>query len=110
MKLVIKDFLAAWQVHELARNLPAHWGTHQHEFDMHGVLASVSLFEPITVYALVDRGIKYGLLFIGLTFLTFVCFELLTPIRFHYAQYAVIGAGLVMFYLVLLSLSEHVVI
>ena len=101
-------FTATWRVHELARNLPSHWNARAYEADVQAVLASVSLFEPITMYALVDRGIKYGVLFIGLTFLTFVCFELLTPIRFHYAQYGVIGVGLVMFYLVLLSLSEHI--
>ena len=42
-----------------------------------------------------------------MTFLTFVCFELTTTIRFHYVQYGVVGAGLILFYLTLLSLSEH---
>lgn len=69
--------------------------------------ASVSLFQPVTGYTLVDRGIKHGVLFIGLTFLSFICFEMLSSMRFHYVQYAVVGAGLVLFYLALLALSEH---
>ena len=47
------------------------------------------------------------MLFIALTYLTFVCFELTTPIRFHYVQYGVVGLGLTLFYMTLLSLSEH---
>jgi inner membrane protein len=67
----------------------------------------VRLFQPVTEYRVVDRAIKYGLLFIALTFLGFVCFELTLDTRFHPVQYGVVGAGLVLFYLALLSLSEH---
>jgi inner membrane protein len=101
-------FTSSWSVHALARDLPANWLIGAYEADLSASLAGVSLFQPITSYTVIDRGIKYGILFIGLTFLTFVCFEMMTVIRFHYIQYGVVGAGLVLFYLALLSLSEHV--
>ena len=71
------------------------------------LLASVRLFQPVTGYQVVDRAIKYGILFIALTFITFVCFELTFSMRFHPVQYGVVGLALVLFYLTLLSLSEH---
>jgi inner membrane protein len=61
----------------------------------------------VTLYKIVDRAIKYGVLFITLTFITFVCFELTLGFRFHPVQYGVVGLALVLFYLALLSLSEH---
>jgi inner membrane protein len=71
------------------------------------MLASVRLFQPVTVYRVVDRAIKYGVLFIALTFLTFVCLELTVRLRVHPVQYGVVGIALVLFYMTLLSLSEH---
>lgn len=99
-------FSARWAVHELALGLPT--GRLQSPAESIAAMdyATVSLFQPVTGYTRVDRGIKYGVLFIGLTFLTFLCFEMASVVRFHYVQYAVAGAGLVLFYLALLSLSE----
>jgi len=99
-------FSADWLVHELARDLPASWRIIE-EAVPEQTLASVRLFQPVTGYRVVDRAIKYGVLFIALTYLTFVCFELTLGLRFHPVQYGVVGLGLVLFYLALLSLSEH---
>ncbi len=100
-------FTASWQVHELARDLPASWRVSDQTVSTGQMLASVRLFQPVTGYRVVDRAIKYGVLFIALTFLSFVCFELTVGLRFHPVQYGVVGLGLVLFYLALLSLSEH---
>lgn len=102
-----QGFTAEWQVHELARDLPGNWLAGSQEISMSSSSASVAMFQPLTGYRMVDRAIKYGLLFVALTFLAFVCFELTTGIRFHAVQYGVIGSALVLFYLALLSLSEH---
>jgi inner membrane protein len=99
-------FDADWTVHELARNLPDTWIVGTTEPDLH-TSARVVLHDPVSHYHVIERGIKYGVLFIALTYLTFVCFELTTSIRFHYVQYGVVGIGLTLFYLTLLSLSEH---
>ena len=106
--LAADGFEAHWKVHELARDMPAQWLVYGYEPDLQNVSAEVMLFEPVTSYTVVERGIKYGILFIGLTYLTFACFEMLTPIRFHFVQYGVVGAALVLFYLAVLSLSEHI--
>ena len=62
--------------------------------------------QPIGSLSAEQAGAKYALLFIGLTFISFFMFELLraagTPI-----QYALVGMGLAIFYLVLLALTEH---
>ncbi|MGY3945082.1 cell envelope integrity protein CreD [Aeromonas tecta] len=68
---------------------------------------SVSLVQPVDHYQLNERAAKYALLFIGLTFLSFFMFELLKGLRVHPIQYALVGMGLAIFYLVLLALTEH---
>lgn len=68
---------------------------------------SVSLVQPVDHYQLNERAAKYALLFIGLTFISFFMFELLKGLRVHPIQYALVGMGLVVFYLVLLALTEH---
>ncbi|MEI8363255.1 MAG: cell envelope integrity protein CreD [Betaproteobacteria bacterium] len=69
---------------------------------------SVSFVEPINVYSQSDRATKYGLLFIGLSFAGFFIFEILKRLRIHPAQYALVGLGMALFYLLLISLSEHI--
>jgi inner membrane protein len=101
-------FTAEWAVHELARDLPSSWRVDEQKIHLGNSFAFISLFQPVTDYTVIDRAIKYGLLFIALTFLAFVCFELTSGLRFHVVQYGVVGAGLVLFYLALLSLSEHI--
>lgn len=98
-------FSATWSVHALARELPSHWRATEHGIAFGG--AAVTMHEPVTDYRLVDRGVKYGILFISLTFVALLCFEMGSGIRFHYVQYGVTGAGLTLFYLAALSLSEH---
>jgi len=100
-------FRAEWQVHELARNLPDSFLVDAAGPELGPSSASIRLFQPVTEYRIVDRAIKYGLLFVSLTFLSFVCFELTLGLRFHPVQYGVVGIALVLFYLALLSLSEH---
>ena len=100
-------FDADWTIHELARNLPSTWIVGATQTNLQATRAGVVLHDPVSQYHVIERGIKYGVLFVALTFLTFVCFELTTTIRFHYVQYGVVGAGLILFYLTLLSLSEH---
>lgn len=68
---------------------------------------NVSLVQPVDHYQLNERAAKYALLFIGLSFLSFFMFELLRGLRVHPIQYALVGMGLVVFYLVLLALTEQ---
>lgn len=59
-------------------------------------------------HTFVDRMSKYALLIIAMTFLTVLLFELVSGILVSLVQYAMTGAGLIVFYLLLLSLSEHI--
>lgn len=69
---------------------------------------SIGFVEPINVYSQSDRATKYGLLFIGLTFAGFFIFEILKSLRIHPAQYTLVGLAMTLFYLLLVSLSEHI--
>lgn len=68
----------------------------------------VSFIDPVDQYLKSERAIKYALLFIVLTFAGFFLFEVLKNLAVHPVQYALVGVALAFFYLLLLSLSEHV--
>nr|WP_297351536.1 cell envelope integrity protein CreD [uncultured Caldimonas sp.] len=67
----------------------------------------VSFFDPVNPYVLGDRATKYGVLFIVLTFVAVAMVELLKRRRVHPVQYLLVGCALVLFFLMLVSLSEH---
>jgi len=102
-----QGFSANWDVHGLARSLPDIWVHEDQPRSLVSAQMGVKFHNPVTPYTSIDRGIKYGLLFIALTFLTFFCIELITGARFHIVQYAVVSLGLIMFYMTLLAASEH---
>jgi len=68
----------------------------------------VAFIEPVDQYRKTDRAIKYGLLIIGLTFAVFFLFEVLKRLPIHPMQYTFVGVALALFYVLLLSLSEHI--
>jgi len=76
------------------------------EFSAHRL--GVSFIDPLDQYLKTDRAIKYALLFITLTFAGFFLFDVLKKLPVHPIQYALVAAALALFYLLLLSLSEHV--
>ena len=68
--------------------------------------ASIGLIEPADIYAQVDRSVKYGFLFIGFTFVTFLLFDVVGGARVAAAEYLLTGAGLVLFFVLLLAFAE----
>jgi inner membrane protein len=68
----------------------------------------VSFIEPVGLYQQLERASKYGFLFVGLTFGAFLLFELLRRLAIHPVQYALVGLGIAMFFLLLTALSEHI--
>lgn len=72
------------------------------------LLLGVNLIDPVNFYVKSDRAIKYALLFIALTFAGFFLFEILKRLQVHPVQYGLVGLALALFYLLLLSLSEHI--
>jgi inner membrane protein len=70
-------------------------------------LMNVSLLTPIDPYKLSDRATKYGILFVVLTFGGFFLFEMMKQLPIHPVQYLLVGFGLAIFFLLLVSFSEH---
>ena len=105
-------FKANWQVSYLARDYPQSWDRRHHNQDEIQRLLSdsyfgVRLLQPVDLYRKMLRSVKYGVLFVGFTFLGFFLFETLTSLRIHPVQYLAIGTALAVFYLLVLSLAEH---
>lgn len=96
-------FSARWQVSELASSAAADVVAGKTNLDT----LAVELIDPVNPYVMSDRAIKYGLMFIALTFVTVGLTELLTGRRVHPVQYLLVGLALSLFFLLLLSLSEH---
>lgn len=67
----------------------------------------VRLIQPVDIYLQTERSVKYGFLFIALTFAAFLAFETLKQLSIHPVQYGLVGLALVLFYVLLLALSEH---
>jgi inner membrane protein len=63
---------------------------------------------PVDVYTLSDRATKYGFLFIALTFAALLLVEGAWKLHLHPMQFAMVGLAMTLFYLLLLSLSEHI--
>lgn len=62
---------------------------------------------PVDGYQRSERSVKYGFLFISLTFFALFLFEVMTGRPLHPVPYILTGAALAVFYLVLLALSEY---
>jgi inner membrane protein len=110
MRSVAKDgFTASWIVPYLARGFGQSFETVE---DASGTVLSpasgVRFYQPVDHYQLVQRSLKYAILFIALAFLVFFVVETVSPKRLHAVQYALVGAAQALFYLLLLSFSEHI--
>lgn len=68
--------------------------------------AQIDLIEPVNLYSQVDRAVKYGFLFIGFTFLAFLMFDIIAGARVAAAEYLLTGAGLILFFVLLLAFAE----
>ena len=99
-------FSARWKVLDLNRNFPQIITSDELDLDQYAF--GVSLLVPVDNYHQTTRSVKYAALFIGLTFLAFFLIEVMGGMRVHAIQYLLVGCALVIFYLLLLSLSEYV--
>ncbi|MDO5610798.1 MAG: cell envelope integrity protein CreD [Pseudomonadota bacterium] len=102
-----QGFDADWQVNALATTAQQNWGESNWQ-GIGGDIARVALIDPVNPYLMAERATKYGLLFVVLTFIGFFMFELIKQVRVHPVQYALVGLAIAIFFLLLLSLSEHI--
>jgi inner membrane protein len=101
-------FRAKWSIPFLGRNYPQAWKAEvgmRKEID--GSRFGVELVNPVDHYRMAERSVKYAGLFILLTFATLWLIEVLAGVRVHPIQYLLLGGALCLFYLLELSLSEH---
>ncbi len=68
--------------------------------------AQISLVQPVDLYSQVNRAAKYGFLFIGFTFLAFLMFDVIGGVRVSAVEYLLVGAALILFFVLLLALAE----
>jgi inner membrane protein len=68
--------------------------------------ASISLIQPVDLYSQVNRATKYGFLFIGFTFLALLMFDVIGGVRVSAVEYLLMGAGLILFFVLLLAFAE----
>lgn len=123
-------FYAVWEVSNLIRNYPQiidinndqfsdfyQDGVVYNEYDDEttysdnndeNTIVKVALFDSVTSYTQIYRACNYGILFIGMSLVVVFIFEVVSKKAAHYVQYGVVGFSLVIFYLLLLSLSEHI--
>ncbi|HAH49956.1 MAG TPA: cell envelope integrity protein CreD [Balneola sp.] len=98
-------FNASWIVTHLNRNFPQNWKNSRP--DLNSAAFGVDFYIPVDNYQKSERSIKYAILFIGLTFLVFFFIEVRNKRPVHPVQYSLIGIALCFFYLLLVSISEH---
>ena len=108
-KTITKEgFSANWKVLHLNRNYPQIWNDESiNKVDFSSSAFGVSLILPIDNYQKATRSVKYAILFIALTFLAVFFIELRQKKSVHPFQYALIGLALIIFYTLLISISEH---
>lgn len=101
-----QGFKANWDISHLSRNFPQIFSKDQ-QVNLREINANTILFEPVTHYGKIERSVKYGLLFIVLSFIILLIFELGQNSKLSLIQYLLVGTAMTLFYLLLLSLSEH---
>jgi inner membrane protein len=102
-------FRAEWDISYLTRPFPQQWKDQEVTPEtLSQWRGGVTLFQPVDAYAKTSRTLKYGVLFLFMTFAVYFLFEILGRLRIHPFQYLLVGFALSLFYLLLLSLAEHV--
>jgi inner membrane protein len=102
-----KGFKANWKILQLNRNFPQTWIGSRNEEKMLNSAFGVNLIMPLDDYQKSMRSAKYAAMTIALTFLIFFLVEILNGRKIHPFQYVLVGLGLVLFYVLLVSISEH---
>jgi len=105
-------FDAEWEISYLSRSIPLYWistgsGNNEGNKDWTDEYFGVDFFKPLDHYALNERAVKYAVLFLVIPFLTLFFLEVFSQKSIHPVQYVLSGLANIIFYLLLLSISEH---
>jgi inner membrane protein len=99
-------FSAKWQINHFNRDYPQEW--YNKNYELFSSSFGVKLLIPVDEYQKTMRTTKYGIMIILLTFVSFFMIEIFNKKVLHPIQYLLIGLSLVIFYSILLSLSEYI--
>jgi len=104
-------FDSTWRISYLGRSYGQVWDSLDDEPRLrervHAGAFGVNFLQTVTPYRETERAIKYGILFVALTFVMYLMFEMISGKPIHLMQYGAVGLSLCVFYLLLLSLSEQ---
>ncbi len=100
-----KGFTATWKVLHLNRNFPQYWEGNRYK--VKDSCFGFKLLITADVYQKMTRLSKYSLMFIVFTFSAFFFSEIINRNRVHPIQYLLIGLAVILFYVLQLSISEH---
>ncbi len=105
-----QGFSAQWQVNHFSTGIEQLIDKCERQecMDLYKIAFGVNFIQAVDGYLQSERSLKYGILFIGLSFIAFFVFETLHSIAIHPVQYTLVGFALALFFLLLSSLSEHV--
>lgn len=98
-KVSADGFEAEWHTSHLARSFES---VLQSDIGM-----DVRFMDPVNIYLQSERAVKYGLLFVTLTFGAFFLTEILRKLALHFVHYLLVGLALAVFFLLVIALSEH---
>ena len=106
-------FTALWRVPYFGRGFSRSWtdaelGRDKMKTQAEASAFGVSLVQPVDIYQQAERAVKYASLFIVMTFVVFFLFEVVHTQLLHPVQYVFVGFAMCMFYLLLVSISEHI--
>ena len=101
-----EGFTANWEVNNLNRNFMQQW--YGVSYDLPSSAFGVMFLQPADHYQKSERSVKYAFMFIALSFLVFFLSEVILRIRIHPIQYLLVGFALIIFYTLLISLSEQI--
>jgi len=102
-----KQFSASWRILSFNRDIPLTWSDNDIA-DLGSNSFGVNLIETVDHYQQNMRSAKYALMFIALTFIVFFFVEIFTKKPIQFFQYVLVGIALILFYSLLLSLSEQI--
>jgi len=100
-----KGFEAKWKILHLNRNYPQQWIGKNTKISESAF--GTKLFYPVDEYQKSMRSVKYAVLFIVLTFIAFFLTEVINKNKLHPIQYLLAGFAVCIFYMLLISISEH---
>ena len=104
-KITADGFKANWKILHFNRPFAQQYFENLPELSNYAF--TTDFITPVDEYQQNERASKYGFLVIGLTFLIFFLIQSISKLNIHIFQYSMIGIALIMFYTLLISITEH---